>query len=417
MKQDYEIKLVNSELKTWNSEIDEVRTLLGAPNNPTLFPPHFLKSVFPKLGGKIIIVKKQDKNLAVGFLFPRSKINNLPEYILRFHEIEENLLFSYDYLRDEIYKLISHCKLTFYFPKQEHLFQKTSFYFDGNEIGDPDKNESEKIRELQKLIWGYSEKEQDFLYPTDFHSFDFQTGSSLVARQKNEIVGFLFEFYKFDSSTLPNVFKEKYETTFRIESQLLGVTPKYRGKGLGFLLKKAQAKQAVEKGIDIINWTFDPLQLRNAILNFSELGGISFQFYPNYYQFRNELNQVLSSRFGVTWLIETKRVKEALKKNSRNIIDLQEIQNIQIVNEGINSFNLKSSSQQIAIEIPANWNQIQSENIELANTWREITDILFLNYIGFESNKYIVTGVGKKIDKYYLVAEQANPDFLEKLTI
>lgn len=416
MKKDFEIKLINSKNKTWISEVDEIRILLGAPHNPTLFPPHFLKSVFPKLGGKVILIKNQNKNMAVGFLFPSSKKNNLHEFTLRFHKIDEQFIFNQEHVRDEICVLIGKCRLVYYFPKQEHLFKKTSFNFNGNEIGNPDKIESEKIRELQKSIWGYTENEQDFLYPTDIHSFNFQTGLSLVIRKQGDIVGFLFGFYKFDYSPIPEVFREKYETSFRIESQLLGVVPMFRGKGLGFLLKKAQATQATEQGIGIINWTFDPLQLRNAILNFCELGGIAFQCYQNYYQFHNELNQVSASRFGVTWLIKTQRVKEALKINQRNIIDLLENSSIKIVNDGINGFDLNVQSEKIAIEIPKNWTRLQKEQLKLANTWREITDTLFLQYIGYENGKYIVTGVGKKADKYYLIAEQANQKFLEKLT-
>ena len=60
--------------------------------------------------------------------------------------------------------------------------------------------------------------------------------------------------------------------------------------------------------------------------------------------------------------------------------------------------------------------KLQKENIGLANSWPEITDKLFIHYIGSENRKYIVTGVGKKTDKHYLIAEQVNPELLERLT-
>ena len=35
-----------------DTHVDGVRWLLGAPDNPTLFPAHFLKASFEKIGGR-----------------------------------------------------------------------------------------------------------------------------------------------------------------------------------------------------------------------------------------------------------------------------------------------------------------------------------------------------------------------------
>ena len=53
---------------------------------------------------------------------------------------------------------------------------------------------------------------------------------------------------------------------------MLGVTPDARDGGLGLALKLAQREHALRMGIDLIEWTYDPLQALNAHLNFAKLG-------------------------------------------------------------------------------------------------------------------------------------------------
>ena len=57
-------------------------------------------------------------------------------------------------------------------------------------------------------------------------------------------------------------------------SHMAGVLPEFRG-GLGYRLKLAQRERALAQGLDLIEWTFDPLQAMNAHFNFAKLGGVA----------------------------------------------------------------------------------------------------------------------------------------------
>lgn len=66
-------------------------------------------------------------------------------------------------------------------------------------------------------------------------------------------------------------------------SHMLGVLPAARARGVGIALKLAQRERALAQGLDLIEWTFDPLQARNAHLNFARLGCVVSTYVENAY--------------------------------------------------------------------------------------------------------------------------------------
>ena len=66
-------------------------------------------------------------------------------------------------------------------------------------------------------------------------------------------------------------------------SHMLGVLPPYRNTGLGRRMKLAQRQYALACGIDLIEWTFDPLELKNAFFNIERLGAIARRYVHNQY--------------------------------------------------------------------------------------------------------------------------------------
>jgi predicted GNAT superfamily acetyltransferase len=68
-----------------------------------------------------------------------------------------------------------------------------------------------------------------------------------------------------------------------LHSHMLGVKPEYRDSGIGRRLKLQQRKDALERGIQLIEWTFDPLEIKNAYLNMERLGAIVRRYVRNQY--------------------------------------------------------------------------------------------------------------------------------------
>ena len=68
-----------------------------------------------------------------------------------------------------------------------------------------------------------------------------------------------------------------------LHSHMLGVLPPYRNTGLGRKLKVKQREYALEQGIDLIEWTFDPLEVKNAFFNIQRLGAIVRRYVHNQY--------------------------------------------------------------------------------------------------------------------------------------
>ncbi len=404
----YGIELDSNEIG-WPAQIDDLRKQLGAPNEPMLFPPHFLKSTFPKIGGEVAILKYSDSSVGALFLFPRRKDSK------RFTARIQLAPGGGKYIdKANIHQTLAWAGVDFelYDPRIGYAFNETHSSFNGFDIGRPSREEAESVRILQKSIWNAT---NDYLYPVDIHSDEFDIGTSLVVRGDEKVVGFLFGFYKREDTHLPEALEGKYRPDLKVESQLMGVLPEYRGKGVGFELKRQQGIKAKKEGIDIINWTVDPLQFPNAVLNFSKLGAIAFKYYPDYYQFRNELNQVAASRFGVTWIVSSPRVQGVLSSKEpvkSVILNPEKLTGVSFVNSGYEEVRLsKEPVEWLAIEVPSNWTELQSDGLEVATRWREATDEIFSYYLGEQGEGYAVTGVGIASGRSYLLARK-----LEEIT-
>jgi predicted GNAT superfamily acetyltransferase len=102
-------------------------------------------------------------------------------------------------------------------------------------------------------------------------------------------------------------------------SHLLGVLPEWRSKGLGYWMKRRQRDYVMQQNLDLIVWTFDPLETRNARLNVGRLGGICHEYFPNLYGAMNDsLNHGMESdRFQLSWYIRHPYVVDRLDGRHR----------------------------------------------------------------------------------------------------
>jgi predicted GNAT superfamily acetyltransferase len=96
-----------------------------------------------------------------------------------------------------------------------------------------------------------------------------------------------------------------------LHSHMLGVLPGYRDLGVGRRLKLAQRDDALARGIDLIEWTFDPLELKNAFFNIERLGAVVRRYVFNQYgTTTSHLHGGLpTDRCVAEWWIESQRAK------------------------------------------------------------------------------------------------------------
>jgi len=99
-----------------------------------------------------------------------------------------------------------------------------------------------------------------------------------------------------------------------LHSHMLAVRKEHRNSGLGRRLKLMQREDALARGIELIEWTFDPLEIKNAYLNLEKLGAISRRYNINQYGITSSPLQggLPSDRLIAEWWLRSKRVVKLL---------------------------------------------------------------------------------------------------------
>jgi predicted GNAT superfamily acetyltransferase len=124
--------------------------------------------------------------------------------------------------------------------------------------------------ELQKTVWGFNDVE---LLPVRLFMVATKVGGQAFgAFDGNRMVGFLL--------SIPGL---KPGGGSYLHSHMLGVLAEYRNQGVGRMLKLRQREDALERGIGLVEWTFDPLELKNAFFNMERLGAIVRRYVENQY--------------------------------------------------------------------------------------------------------------------------------------
>ena len=129
--------------------------------------------------------------------------------------------------------------------------------------------EFDACMDLQRDGFGWSDVE---LMPMRFFVVSRHIGGLVLgAFEAGKMVGFL--------SAIPGIRNGKPYW----HSHILAVASIHRNSGIGTSLKFAQKEQALQRGIRLIEWTFDPMMSRNAYLNIEKLGVIVRRYYPSFY--------------------------------------------------------------------------------------------------------------------------------------
>jgi predicted GNAT superfamily acetyltransferase len=162
--------------------------------------------------------------------------------------------------------------------------------------------------ELQRVVWQMPDW-RDAVPANLLITAQKNGGLVLGAFMDERLIGFAFSFLG----------AEEHQGQKKIKhcSHMLAVLPKYQSLKIGVRLKFKQRELALAQGIDLITWTYDPLQALNANLNLARLGAIARRYVPNAYgEMTDGLNVGLpSDRFEVEWWLNTPRVRERAAGN------------------------------------------------------------------------------------------------------
>jgi len=160
--------------------------------------------------------------------------------------------------------------------------------------------ELEACVHLQKEVWGFNDID---IVPARVFLVASKIGGQVIgAFRGDELVGYTL--------SIPG----NRDGHVYLHSHMLAVKESCRNLGLGRKLKLAQRADALEKGIELIEWTFDPLEIKNAYLNIVKLGAIARRYNINQYgSFSSPLQGGLpSDRLVAEWWLRSDRVQAVL---------------------------------------------------------------------------------------------------------
>ncbi len=155
---------------------------------------------------------------------------------------------------------------------------------------------------LQKEVWNFADID---LIPLRMFVVSQKIGGQIIgAFAGGELVGFAFSI---PGSRAGHAY---------LHSHMLAVRNTFRNHGLGRRLKLAQRDDALQRGFELLEWTFDPLEIKNAHLNLARLGAIARRYSINHYGYSSSPLQggLPTDRLVAEWWLKSKRVVNLLDK-------------------------------------------------------------------------------------------------------
>jgi predicted GNAT superfamily acetyltransferase len=239
--------------------------------------------------------------------------------------------------------------------------------------------ECRKVADLEKIVWSYADTED--VVPPAVLIVSIKRGGILLGAfdAAGEMKGFVYSIPALkDGRTIQ-------------WSHMLGVTPDARAGGLGLRLKLAQREQAISMGIDLIEWTYDPLQALNAHLNFTKLGVVVEEYEENIYgESSSPLHKATpTDRFVAEWRLTAPHVERRLSASASPLMRDSALMSAVVVNPskfagewlepGDPALNA-DSARRLLVEIPTSFTDMQLRRPDLALEWRMRTRKIFQTY-------------------------------------
>jgi predicted GNAT superfamily acetyltransferase len=170
--------------------------------------------------------------------------------------------------------------------------------------------------QLQTDTWGYDETE---IVPRKTFLLAQKIGGQVLGAFDGEnLIGFVF--------SLPGIKNSGGQATPYLHSHMLAVRPEFRNSGVGAQLKRTQRAEALSRGIRYMEWTFDPLEIKNAFLNIHRLGAICRSYRPDFYGVSSSRLQggLPTDRLLAEWELDSHRVEQILEGHSPEVQFIEE---------------------------------------------------------------------------------------------
>ena len=239
-------------------------------------------------------------------------------------------------------------------------------------------DECRQVADLERVVWGYTDAED--VVPPPVLIVSIKRGGILLGAfdEAGQMQGFVY--------SIPAI-KQGRVTQW---SHMLGVVPAARDAGLGATLKFAQREAALKMGIDLIEWTYDPLQAMNAHLNFAKLGVVVEEYEENIY---GESSSPLHSgtptdRLVVEWKLTAAHVDRRIESDGVALVRDASVASAPLVNPSYDGGrtlapgppNLTLDAPRLLVEIPVGFSGLQEHAPSRALEWRLATRRVFQHY-------------------------------------
>jgi len=274
-----------------------------------------------------------------------------------------------------------------------------------------------QVEAVERAAWGLADQD---VTPLTLTIATRHAGSIwLGAFDGPKLVGFAFGFLGHEHGHLV------------LHSHMLAVLAPYQNLDLGRKLKLAQRERVLAMRFDglsvpVMTWTFDPLQSKNAHLNFAKLGTISDSYKINFYgpQTSSVLHQNGTDRLWVTWPLASRRVRDRLQGKDNRVEMLDTLRNlsplIRFNGDGTpvrGDLAEATRRQRIAIEIPGDIGAVERKDPALAAEWRQATRWAFTEALaaGFFVAEFCRSVRGQQGPGVYLLEKAKVEEFVPEL--
>jgi predicted GNAT superfamily acetyltransferase len=228
--------------------------------------------------------------------------------------------------------------------------------------------EMKRAVEFQRAIWGSGFTE---LVPAVMFWAAARSGGIVAGAfdSASDMIGLIFGLTGWDGSRPVHW------------SDMLGVLPSARGRGIGLALKRYQRDRLLDAGIKLVPWTFDPLEARNAHINFARLGVTAREYIRDCYGASSSpLHRGIGTdRLVAEWLLTTDRVRRRMEGAD----DAPALAaDAPFINAPDEPLRLDLEASRVWLRIPSEIQAVKERDAVAARRWREHTRAAFEAYLG-----------------------------------